>query len=72
MEVIDAVPGELKYLPRNPVGLTTEEGRRELARQIVWGPAENERMFDRVQIQRRLEELLVRIDRGMKEGKYGR
>lgn len=70
MDVIDAIPRELKYLPRNPVGLTTENGRRELARQIVWGAAENEQFFDRTQIQRRLEELLIRIDRGMREGKY--
>lgn len=72
MELMDSTPFELKYLPRNPVGLFTDEGRRELARMLVWGSAENEKFYDRTQIQRRVEELLTRIARGMAEGKYER
>lgn len=71
MAVITSIPHELTDIPREPVGLLTDEGRRRVAQVIVWGGSQD-KFYDRIQIQARVEALLAKIAKGIEEGKYGR
>lgn len=69
MTIAVTVP-EVAQMPREPRGIFTSEGRREIASLLVWGSSENAH-FDRIQIQRRIEAFLERYAKGVIEGKYG-
>jgi len=55
-------------LKREPKAIFTDEGRKKIARRIVWGEG---KLYERDLIQKRIEVFLERYARNVEVGKYG-